>query len=218
VSKHFDPGLYVVTDPDLLQGRLMEDQVAEAILGGATMVQLREKALSTRDFIKMAERVKRVTDQHSVPLIINDHLDVMLAARASGLHVGQSDMPAVTARRLLGNGAILGVSVTTVAEAIRAEADGADYLGVGAIFPTGTKPDAAAVGLAELAEITRAVSIPVVAIGGISADNALQLKGRGLRGIAVVSAIFGKPDTRGAAETMRRLARELVADDGEFRR
>jgi thiamine-phosphate pyrophosphorylase len=210
VNKRFNLELYVVTDHDLLQGRSLENEIAEAILGGATMIQLREKALSTRDFIKIAEGVKRVTDQHSVPLIINDRLDVMLAVAASGLHVGQNDMPATMARRLLGNDAILGVSVTTVAEAVQAEVDGADYLGVGAMFPTGTKPDAGLVGLPELAEITRTVSIPVVAIGGISADNALQLKGRGLRGIAVVAAVFGKPETRSAAAAMRRLAREVV--------
>jgi thiamine-phosphate pyrophosphorylase len=208
--KQFNLELYVVTDHDLLQGRLMGDQVAEAILGGATMVQLREKTLSTRDFIKMAEQVKRVTDQHSVPLIINDRLDVMLAMAASGLHVGQDDMPTVIARRLLGKDAILGVSVTTAAEAIRAELDGADYLGAGAVFPTGTKPEAGLVTLLELTEITRAVHIPVVAIGGINEINVLQLKGIGLKGIAVVSAVFGKDDTRAAAGTMRRLAQKIV--------
>jgi thiamine-phosphate pyrophosphorylase len=211
--KQFNLELYVVTDHDLLQGRLMGDQVTEAILGGATMVQLREKTLSTRDFIKMAEQVKRVTDQHSVPLIINDRLDVMLAIAASGLHVGQDDMPAATARRLLGKDAILGISVTTMAEAVQAQSDGADYLGVGALFPTGTKPDAGLVTLLELTEITRAVHIPVVAIGGINETNALQLKGTGLKGIAVVSAVFGKDDTRAAAGTMRRLAQKIVTKE-----
>ncbi len=198
--------LYVVTDRTWLNGKGLEDDVEAAILGGATIVQLREKNLSSREFLLTAVKIKEVTDKYGIPLIINDRLDIALVVDAAGLHVGQSDLPPLTARRLLGPGKILGVSVTNQEEAVQAEKDGADYLGAGAVFPTGTKQDADYVDYLELQKITRAVRIPVVAIGGINEANAPGLKSSGIKGIAVVSAIFGKSDVRAAAERMRVIA------------
>lgn len=202
--------LYIVTDRAWLNGKRLEDQVEAAILGRATIVQLREKSLSGRDFYQTALNIKGITDRYRIPLIINDRLDIALAVDAAGLHVGQRDLPPVIARRLLGPEKILGVSVTNLEEAIRAEEDGADYLGVGAVFPTGTKQDAATVDFPELKKITGAVRIPVVAIGGINENNALQLKGGGIRGIAVVSAVFGKEDPEKAAAKMRQIAELII--------
>lgn len=210
MNQHFNLELYLVTDRTWLNGAALEDQVERAILGGATLVQLREKSMSTGEFIAAAVQIKRVTDQYGVPLIINDRLDIALAVDAAGLHVGQGDMPAATARRLLGPAKILGVSVATPAEAVRAEQDGADYLGAGAVFPTGTKLDADSVDYAALRQITGAVKIPVVAIGGINETNALQLKGSGIKGIAVISALLSQSDIKRAAETMKRLAGGII--------
>lgn len=204
--------LYVVTDRTWLNGKRLEDDVEAAILGGATIVQIREKNLPTREFFLMAEKIKQVTAKYCVPLIINDRLDIALAVDAAGLHVGQSDLPPFTARRLLGPGKILGVSVANREEAVRAEKDGADYLGAGAVFSTGTKQDADYVDYLELQKITRAVKIPVVAIGGINEANALQLKGSGIQGIAVVSAVFGKNNPRKAAETMKQIVKTIVGE------
>lgn len=205
-----DYALYVVTDRSWLNGRSLGDRVEQAIQGGATLVQLREKFFSTRESLDSAVMVKRVTDSYGVPLLINDRLDIAMAVGAAGLHVGQSDMPVKTARNLLGKGKILGASVTKVQEALQAEREGADYLGVGAVFPTATKNDAAYVNFQELKLICSAVSIPVVAIGGINESNAMLLKGSGIAGIAVVSCIFAKQDVRLASETMKKLALELI--------
>lgn len=210
MENQLDLQLYVVTDRTWLNGKSLEEQVEKAILGGATIVQLREKTLSSRDFFITAENIKRITDRYRIPLIINDRLDIALAVDAAGLHVGQSDLPPVIARRLLGPEKILGVSVAGQKEAIQAEKDGADYLGAGAVFPTGTKQDADTIDFLELKKITGAVRIPVVAIGGINENNALQLKGSGIKGIAVVSAVFGREDPRKAAETLKRITQNLV--------
>lgn len=212
--KTFNLELYAVTDRSWLNGDCLEDKVEQAIRGGATIVQLREKSLSTGDFIKAAANVKRVTDKYGVPLIINDRLDIALVVDAAGLHVGQDDLPAVIARRLLGKEKILGVSVTNRQEAINAEGDGADYIGAGAVFPTDTKKDSGFVDGRELKNITEAVGIPVVAIGGINEENVLTLKGSGIRGIAVVSAIFGKEDVMDAARIMKELAGVLLKETG----
>lgn len=205
--------LYVVTDRAWLNGRQLEADVEAAIQGGATIIQLREKNLSTRDFLLIAEKIKAVTDRYRIPLLINDRLDIALAVDAAGLHIGQNDLPPAIARRLLGSGKILGVSVTNQEEAVQAERDGADYLGAGAVFPTGTKQDADYLDYRELQKITGAVRIPVVAIGGINKTNAMQLKGSGIQGIAVVSAVLAKDDPQKAAETMKRLALSIVSND-----
>ena len=188
MKSSFDLTLYLVTDPSA--GEKTEEIVKEAVAGGVTMVQLREKTAGSLSFYERALRLKRVTRKAGVTLIINDRTDIMLAADADGLHVGQSDLPAAVARRLIGPDKILGVSAHTVEEAVRAEKDGADYLGVGAVFPTATKKDAESVSYETLKEICETVSIPVVAIGGIGEHNIGKLVGSGIRGIAVVSAIM----------------------------
>jgi len=206
--------LYAVTDG--ADG--LEAKVAEAISGGATIIQLRVKDMPERAFAKLALRLLKITRAQAVPLIINDSLRVALASGAEGLHIGQDDGNAAEMRRRLGPDKILGVSVQTVEQAVRAEADGADYLGVGAVFPTATKNDASSVTMETLTAICAAVRLPVVAIGGISALNARQLTGSGIAGIAVVSALFGgtggirgNDRIRQAAAELRKLAAEVCA-------
>lgn len=208
----FNPLLYVVTDRDRLNGVRLEEQVEAALRGGATMVQLREKSLTTREFLNVAIGVKKITDRYNIPLIINDRLDIALAVDAAGLHVGAADLPAKIAERLLGAGKVLGVSVTDRGEAFRAEAAGADYLGVGAIFFTSTKSDAKFVSIGELAAIIRTVKIPVVAIGGINETNVLELTGIGLSGIAAAAAIFGEADVKKAAALMKKKALKIIGN------
>lgn len=197
--------LYLVTDRQILAGRELCACVEQAIRGGVTLVQLREKAVSSLEFYQVACKLKQLTDDYNVPLIINDRLDIALAVEAAGLHIGQDDLPAEIARRLLGPGKILGVSVSSVEEARAAVQAGADYLGVGAVFPTASKADADAVSLAELARIKRAVDVPVVAIGGIAADNLAKVRAAGVDGAAVISAILGRQDCHDAAEGLARL-------------
>ena len=168
VRNRVDYTLYLVTDRSMLSGMTLEEAVEQAILGGVTLVQLREKDVSTLEFYNIALKLKNITDKYHIPLIINDRLDIMLAVGAAGLHVGQDDMPAKIARELIGKDKILGVSASTVDEAIKAEKDGADYIGVGAIFETGTKRDVEHVSIPQLKEIAGRVGIPVVAIGGIN--------------------------------------------------
>ncbi len=182
--------LYLVTDQNWTDNTTLEAQVEAAILGGVTMVQLREKTLDDVAFLALAKKVKSVTDRYNIPLIINDNLYIAKEAGCSGVHVGQSDAECLLARKELGAGTIVGVSVTTVEEAIKAEAEGADYIGVGAMFATLSKEDAASVTLETLSEITSAVSIPVVAIGGINHENLRQFKDTGIAGISVISAIL----------------------------
>ena len=202
--------LYAVTDRAWLGAghpcRSLSDAVSRAIDGGATIVQLREKDLGEEDFISEARAIKAVCDERGVPLIINDRVSVARACGAAGVHVGQDDASVLEARAALGSGAIVGVSCENVAQAMAAERAGADYLGVGAVFPTGSKQDAADVSIETLREICRAVSIPVVAIGGITAENAPLLKGSGIAGLSVISAIFAADDIRAAATVMRSAA------------
>lgn len=198
-----DYTLYLVTDSRMTGGRSMENIVAEAVKGGATMVQLREKMADSREFYEKAIYLKQVTDAYGVPLIINDRVDIMLAVDAAGVHVGQSDLPAGSVRRIIGMDKILGVSAATMEEARCAEQDGADYLGVGAVFPTSTKLDAHRTGIDMVRAIADAVHIPVVAIGGIQQKNVKELSGTGIAGIAVVSAIMAAADPRQAAESLK---------------
>lgn len=198
--------LYAVTDRAWLGTSSLAAQVEDAIQAGVTFVQLREKQLGFELFLEQAKAIKAVTDRYAIPFVINDNLEVALACGADGVHVGQHDLAAGDVRRRIGENSILGVSVQTVEQAISAEKNGADYLGVGAIFTTATKQDADAVSLATLKEICAAVAIPVVAIGGISEENVLALSGSGVDGIAVVSALFAQPDIATAASQLRRLA------------
>lgn len=195
--------LYAVTDRKWLKdGQTLAGQVEQAILGGVTVVQLREKHADLEDFLALAREVKSVTDCYQVPLIINDNLEVALAVDAAGIHVGQEDLAADAVRQRIGDKKVLGVSAQTVEQALAAERAGADYLGVGAVFPTSSKADAVEVDFATLQAICRAVQIPVVAIGGITADNMTDLQDSGIVGVAVISAIFGQPDVKAAAQRL----------------
>ncbi|TDT57273.1 thiamine phosphate synthase [Fonticella tunisiensis] len=196
--------LYLVTDRGILNGRDLKEAVEEAILGGVTLVQLREKAASTLEFYNTALRVKAVTDKYNIPLIINDRLDIALAVDAAGLHVGQDDMPAHIARKILGPDRILGVSTANLKEALKAQEDGADYIGVGAMFPTISKSDTRDVTLDELKRIKESIKIPVVAIGGINQNNVKQIIELGADGAAVISAILGRKDIKQAALELKK--------------
>lgn len=196
--------LYAVTDRRWLNGRTLAGDVEQAILGGSTFVQLREKELDSESMLREAAELQSLCSRYGVPFVVNDNVDVAVRMNADGVHVGQEDMEAGSVREAIGPDRILGVSVQTVEQALTAEGRGADYLGVGAVFPTGSKDDAAEVSFGTLREICSAVKIPVVAIGGISADNVSELAGSGICGIAVISAIFAKPDVRAAAADLRR--------------
>lgn len=201
--KDIDYTLYLVTDRELMQeGKTITEAVEEAILGGVTLVQLREKRVSTLEYYNIACEVKAVTDRYDVPLIIDDRLDIALAVDAAGLHVGQEDLPAKVAREILGPDKILGVSARNLDEALEAKNAGADYLGVGAMFETSTKDDPVYVSIDELKRITKEIDIAVVAIGGVNENTIDRLKGTNIDGIAVVSAIIGKEDIRGAARDL----------------
>ena len=200
--------LYAVTDRSWLGNGTLSDAVEAALRGGATMVQLREKSLTQADFLQEAKTLAALCARFQIPFLINDNLEIALACNADGVHVGQDDMDPQKARALLGPGKILGVSAHTVDQALAAEKTGADYLGVGAVFSTSTKQDAASVPLETVREICQAVSIPVVAIGGISADNILSLQNSGVVGAAVVSALFAAEDIFSAAQNLSRLTKE----------
>ncbi len=203
--------LYAVTDRSWLRGGTLFEQVQETLKHGTTFLQLREKEMAKEDFMAEARQIKGLTDTMRIPFVINDNIDVALAVDADGAHIGQSDIAVTEARHLLGPDKILGVSAQTVAEALLAEKQGADYLGVGAVFPTSTKTDADAVSLATLKEICAAVSIPVVAIGGIGLHNIEQLTGSGIAGVAVVSAIFAANDIADVSKKLREKCEQCFA-------
>jgi thiamine-phosphate pyrophosphorylase len=211
IKRNMDFTLYLVTDRRWLGERTLWDDVEEAILGGATVVQLREKEISSKEYLELAQRVKEVTDRHGIPLIINDRIDIALAVDADGVHVGPEDLPVPIARALLGNGKIIGASAATVEEALSLQAQGADYLGVGAVFPTATKQGTEKVSLEELRGIKSALHIPVVAIGGINAGNAGPVMETGVDGVAVVSAIMDQTDIRDAARKLLSLLKRGTA-------
>ena len=202
--------LYAVTDRAWLGDKTLSWQGEESLKGGATMIQLREKHLDHEHFLKEAKEIKELCRKYQVPFLINDDVDLAVEVDADGVHVGQHDMEAGEVRKKIGPNRILGVSAQTVEQALLAQQAGADYLGVGAVFPTGTKDDADAVSIQTLGEICHAVNIPVVAIGGIGQHNVMQLAGSGICGIAVVSAIYAQPDIQNAASTLHALAKEMV--------
>lgn len=201
--KAFDLSLYLVTDRTLMTAATVPECVEKAIQGGVTMVQLREKNLSARAFYETACAVLTVTKYYHVPLIINDRMDIALAVDADGVHLGQKDLPATVARKILGNNKIIGVTAPSVELAQQAKKDGADYIGVGAIFGTTTKSDAKRGSIELLRSIAHTVEIPIVAIGGINQTNVAQLCGTGVDGIAVVSGIVAQSDITAAARTLK---------------
>lgn len=202
--------LYAVTDRHWLNGRTLYSQVEEALKGGATFIQLREKELDEEHFLEEAKEIKELCRRYQDPFVINDNVEIALAVDADGVHVGQSDMEAGDVRAKLGPDKIIGVSAQTVEQAVMAEQNGADYLGVGAVFPTGSKADALEVSHDTLKAICKAVKIPVIAIGGISKENILELSGSGICGIAVISAIFAKDDIEEATRELRGLTEKMV--------
>lgn len=195
--------LYLITDRRFLKGRQLKKVVEDAILGGVTIVQVREKDVSTREFYNVAKEVKEVTDYYKVPIIINDRLDIAQAIDASGVHLGQKDMHLNIAREILGKDKIIGISVGNVKEALQAQNNGADYLGIGTIFPTGSKKDVdAIIGIDGLSKIKDSISIPSVAIGGINKTNFKDVLKTGIEGISVISAILDEDDIKLAANNL----------------
>jgi len=199
-----DYGLYLVTDRDLIGGRSLTEVILAAVKGGVTVVQLREKKCSTRDYVELASEIKARLADHHVPLIINDRLDVALASGANGVHIGQNDMPYPVARQIMGRDAIIGLTVESAAQALIAEKLDADYLGVSTIFPTPTKTDTTYVwGIDGLRKLARKSRHCLVAIGGLNQDNAAEIIKAGARGVAVVSAICAAEDPESASRTLR---------------
>lgn len=201
--------LYAITDRRYLGGRTLEEQVEEALKGGVTMVQLREKDLSDKEFIEEARVLRAICSEYGVPLIINDRVDVALEAGADGVHVGREDESVSLIRKRVGPGFIIGSTAKTVEQAGAAEREGADYIGVGAMFPSPTKETALGISLEDLKNISASVSIPSVAIGGISAENIALLEGGGMSGIAVISAIFAAEDIVKKTKELRKSAERL---------
>ncbi len=205
--------LYAVTDRTWLKGKTLYEQVEEALKGGVTIVQLREKELGYDAFLAEAVEIKKLCRQYNVPFVINDNVDIAVKSNADGVHIGQKDMKVGYVRSVIGKNKILGVSAQTVEQAVLAEKMGADYLGVGAIFGTNSKADADDVSFETLKAICDAVNIPVVAIGGIGVSNILELNGSGISGIAVISAVFGADNIEKATVELKELAKQVVKND-----
>lgn len=202
--------LYAVTDRHWLKDETLENQVEKALQGGATFLQLREKRLDDDIFLAEAKEIQKLCKKYQVPFVINDNVDIALAIDADGVHVGQSDMEALDVRKRLGPDKIIGVSAQNVQQALLAQKHGADYLGVGAVFPTGSKDDAEDVSFETLKAICQAVDIPVIAIGGITKENVSELKGSGICGIAVISAIFAQKDIKAATKELKKRTMDMV--------
>ncbi len=202
--------LYAITDRSWTGEQTLLQQLEQALQGGVSMVQLREKGLEEDAFVAQAVQVRQLCRRYGVPLIVNDNVDVALKSGADGVHVGAQDAPVETVRRRAGSGFLIGATAKTVAQAQAAQRAGADYLGVGAVFPSPTKRDALRISVEQLRTICASVSIPVVAIGGISRENIGQLAGSGAAGVAVISALFSAGDIRAAARALRRGAEEIT--------
>ncbi|MBU5427024.1 thiamine phosphate synthase [Tissierella pigra] len=203
MKPNIDYTLYLITDRELMSTEKLETAVEQAILGGCTVIQLREKNCSSLEFFEIAMKIKKITDRYQIPLIINDRIDIALAVDADGIHIGQSDIPATIARKLIGDNKILGVSVSTLEEAIKAQSDDADYFGIGAMFATDTKTDAKLTSIDELARIREHIELPIVVIGGINKTTIPEFEGIDIHGLAVVSAIISQPDIKEAAKELK---------------
>lgn len=204
-----DLNLYLVTNP-LEDEKEFLKTIEDAIKGGVTIVQLREKTGDTGDIYKIAVKVKKITDKYDIPLIINDRIDIMLAVDCAGIHIGQSDMPCNIARKMVGPDKIIGVSTSTAEESKKAQMDGADYLGCGAVYPTETKRDATHVTKETLKEISENVDIPVVAIGGIKLDNAENLANTGIKGLCFVSEIMNADNPESVSAKLSEIAEKII--------
>lgn len=202
--------LYAVTDRSWTENQTLYEQLEDALIGGVTCVQLREKNLSEEDFIQEAVEIRELCRKYNVPLIINDNLNVAIKSNADGIHVGQEDVSAAEIRKLVGDNFIIGVTAKTVEQAKKAENEGADYIGVGAVFPSSTKTNAIRITNEQLNEICSSVSIPAVAIGGISLDNITELSGCKMSGVAVVSAIFAADDIKTTVQKLKRTVQDLI--------
>lgn len=205
-----DYSIYLVTDDGCLQGRALIDCVREALEGGVTLVQYRAKTASSAEMYAKALQLKALCDSFNVPLIINDRLDIAMAVGAAGVHLGQDDLPCAAARKLLGEDYLIGVSAHNPAEAKAALQSGADYLGCGAVFGTATKADVKKLGTDGLAAICKAKGLPVVGIGGVTADNYREVRAEGADGAAIVSGILAQPDIRATVETIAKVSEEFA--------
>lgn len=204
--------LYAVTDRTWADDVTLMEQVKQALDGGITFLQLREKKLSEEEFIEEAQEMKKLAQEYKIPFVINDNIKVALEVDADGVHIGQDDMSVQEARKLLGEDKIIGVSAHNVKEAVKAQKGGADYLGVGAVCATSTKKDANVVSKEEIKKIKEAVDIPIVAIGGIKQDNIKTLQGTGVDGVAVVSAIFAAKDITKAAKELLKAVKDMKSE------
>lgn len=194
--------LYAITDRTWLNGRSLEDVVEQSLMGGVDIIQLREKNLDFNSFLESAIKIKKLTEKYNVPLIINDNIEVCRQSNADGVHIGQGDTPLSKARKVLGKDKIIGVTAKTIQQALEAQLNGADYLGVGAMFGSTTKKDAIPLTFQQLADIRKSITIPIVAIGGINANNIDKFANTNVDGIAIVSAIYGQTDIKSATENL----------------
>ncbi|MDE7390125.1 MAG: thiamine phosphate synthase [Lachnospiraceae bacterium] len=205
--------IYAITDRTWLNGKTLGSQVEKALIGGATFIQLREKNLDNEKFLQEAHEIKRLCQKYNVPFVINDNVRIAKEIDADGVHVGQSDMAAVDVRSILGKDKIIGVSAGSVEEALAAQSMGADYIGAGAIFPTGSKSDAGVIGVDTLKAICKAVDIPVVAIGGLNEATIPLISGSGADGVAVISAVFAQKDITTATERLAVYVKEVLCNE-----
>lgn len=204
--------LYAVTDRSWLNGKTLSGEVEEAIIGGATFIQLREKNLDSDDFLSEATEIRKICNKYKVPFVIDDNVEIAIKSGADGVHLGQNDMNISQARALLGKNKIIGATARTSEQAVRAEQEGADYIGSGAVFATSTKSDTVPLSYENLCKICRSVSIPVVAIGGINTGNVKYLTGSGISGIAVVSGIFKSDNVRESAGTLKEMIIDILEE------
>ena len=204
--------LYAVTDRTWLNGKTLSSQVEEAIIGGATFIQVREKNLNYSDFLNEAIEIRKICNKYKIPFVIDDNVEIALKSGADGVHLGQNDMSIKQARNILGENKIIGATARTVEQALKAQQEGADYIGSGAVFATSTKSDTVPLSYENLCRICSSVNIPVVAIGGINAENARNLSGSGISGIAVVSGIFKSDDIRKSAEILKETVVDIIGD------
>lgn len=208
--------LYLVTDRTWLKDKTLPEVVESVLKNNATFIQLREKNLDYKRFKELAIEIKKITDKYQVPFVINDNIEIAMEVDADGVHVGQSDLIATKARKILGEDKILGVSVSNVKQAIEAEKAGADYLGAGSVFTTTSKLDANNIDMEEIKKITKAVNIPVLGIGGINEKNIHLLKDSGLDGIAVISAILAQEDIEEATRKLYKLSKEVFGESRDI--